>query len=74
MDSPEKTSLTSEQQTRLDEWLAWQAANPYGDQDENGIDLSSLRENLRLTPTERLIRLEQAANALLELDRARTRN
>jgi hypothetical protein len=28
----------------------------YGDQDENGVDLASIRENLRLTPTERLER------------------
>ena len=26
----------------------------YGEQDENGMDLSLIRENLRLTPTERV--------------------
>jgi hypothetical protein len=41
----------------------------YGDQDENGVDLSLLRENLRRTPTERLIRLEQAAASLDALKR-----
>ena len=36
--------------------IAWQEANPdaWGDQDENGVDLTRLRENLKLTPAERL--------------------
>jgi hypothetical protein len=38
--------------------LAWLAAHPYGDQDENGVDLSLLRENLKLTPHERLAKLQ----------------
>ena len=32
----------------------------YGEQDENGIDLSLIRRNLRLTPEERLIRGDRA--------------
>lgn len=36
----------------------------YGDQDENGIDLASLRRNLRLTPAQRLTRLQQAIRTL----------
>lgn len=28
----------------------------YGQQDENGVDLSLIRENLKLTPRERLLR------------------
>lgn len=32
---------------------AYLRAHPYGEQDENGIDLSLLRENLRLTPLQR---------------------
>lgn len=47
--------------------MAWLAAHRYGEQDENGIDLSLLRQNLRLTPTQRLIRLELAANSMREL-------
>jgi hypothetical protein len=27
---------------------------PYGEQDENGVDVSLIRANLKLTPTERL--------------------
>ncbi len=38
--------------------LARLAAHPYGDQDENGVDLSLLRENLKLTPRERLAKLQ----------------
>ena len=34
--------------------------NYYGEQDENGIDLSLIRRNLKLTPLER-IRLAEAA-------------
>ena len=39
--------------------LAWIAVHPYGDQDENGVDLSLLRENLKLTPRERLAKLQR---------------
>ena len=50
-DQPDEeiTSLTDEQRARMEEWLR---AHPYGEQDENGIDLSLIRGNLRLTPTE----------------------
>jgi hypothetical protein len=36
--------------------IRWQEENPdvWGDQDENGVDLARLRENLKLTPAERL--------------------
>ena len=33
----------------------------YGEQDANGVDLSLLRENLKLTPRERLLRADRAA-------------
>jgi hypothetical protein len=57
-------------QARLEEWLR---AHPYGDQDENGIDLGSLRRNLRLTPFERLERHQKALASLREMKRyART--
>jgi hypothetical protein len=60
----EEPMPTAEQRAALEAWLR---DHPYGDQDENGIDLGSLRRNLRLTPTERLMRLEESARALLEL-------
>ena len=38
----------------------------FGDQDENGVDLSLLRENLKLTPTERI---ESMRKMLISLNR-----
>lgn len=48
-------SSSDEAQVKLEAWLA---AHPYGDQDENGIDLSLLRANRKLTPRQRLEKLE----------------
>ena len=39
----------------------------YGEQDENGVDLSLIEENLRLTPTERLRRGDKATSDALWL-------
>ncbi len=39
----------------------------YGEQDENGVDLSLIRENLKLTPEERLLRADRARRQALEL-------
>ncbi len=39
----------------------------YGEQDQNGVDLSLIRRNLRLTPRERLRRADGEARALLRL-------
>lgn len=39
----------------------------YGEQDENGIDLSLIRANLRLTPLERIRRGDVARRRALEL-------
>jgi hypothetical protein len=47
--------MTDEQWARYQEYT-----HGYGDQDENGIDLSLLRENLKLTPSERLRRAQSA--------------
>ena len=41
------------------EWFQ-NSMHGYGEQDAYGIDISLLRENLRLTPTERLDRLQSA--------------
>lgn len=55
IEEPEKPDyMTDEQWERFRDW---QRAHPYGDQDENGIDLSLLRANLKLTPTERIERM-----------------
>jgi hypothetical protein len=39
----------------------------YGEQDANGVDLSLIRENLKLTPRERLLRGDQARRSALRL-------
>ncbi len=39
-------------------------------QDENGIDLSALRRNLRLTPTERIERMRIALKFAMEVRHA----
>lgn len=50
------------------QWAQWQAyTRGYGDQDANGIDLSLLRQNLRLTPTERLRKHQQALRTYQEV-------
>jgi hypothetical protein len=49
----------------FEEFVAWCEANPY--HDENGIDLSHLRENLKLTTAERMKRHEVARRGFWEL-------
>ncbi len=53
------------------QWAQWQAyTRGYGEQDENGVDVSLLRENLKLTPTERLQKHRNALRLYLEVHRA----
>ncbi|HRQ73689.1 MAG TPA: hypothetical protein PLU35_11735 [Phycisphaerales bacterium] len=40
---------------------------PFPEQDENGVDLTLLRENLRLTPLERARRAECLRRAVLRM-------
>jgi hypothetical protein len=39
----------------------------YGEQDENGVDLSLIRENLKLTPLERLRKADRGARDALRI-------
>ena len=41
--------------------------NPYGLQDENGIDLSLIHANLRLSPDERVRQAQKAAQQLARM-------
>jgi hypothetical protein len=40
--------------------------NWYGEQDENGVDLGLIRENLKLTPEERMRKADRARHSALE--------
>jgi len=46
----------------------------YGEQDENGVDLSLIRENLKLTPTQRARRGDIAARGTERLMEYARRN
>ena len=52
----------------VEEYLR-RSADPkwYGEQDENGVDLSTLYRNLALSPTERLRRGDQATTDALRI-------
>jgi hypothetical protein len=56
-----------------EEQWAWfrQHTQGYGEQDENGVDVSLLRENLKLSPTERLEKHQRALELDWEIRRAR---
>jgi hypothetical protein len=56
--------------------IRWQEENPdaWGDQDENGVDLARLRENLKLTPVERLAKLDAGRRSWNWMRNARARN
>ncbi len=68
MGDEDRLGMTEEQ------WAAFQAyTHGFGDQDENGVDLAALRENLKLTPTQRLEKLIAAQSFLEECRRADAR-
>jgi len=69
---PDLPSQNNGNEMTLDEFVAWCEENQT--QDENGVDLSHLRENLRLTPAERLEKHELARRAVLELQRGKRRH
>jgi hypothetical protein len=56
--------------------IRFQEENPdyWGDQDENGVDLVRLRENLKLTPAERIRQNGIALLTVLQREEARGRN
>jgi len=55
------------------QWEAFQKhTQGFGEQDENGVDISLLRRNRRLPPAQRMERLMQALELDREMRRART--
>ncbi len=60
-----RLGLTEEQ------WERFQAfTQGYGEQDENGVDLSLLRANLKLTPTERIEKMRRSLTLVQEVRHA----
>lgn len=64
-----------EQKAAEEEIIRFQEENPnyWGDQDENGVDLARLRENLLLTPAERIQQLSLASVFIKRIDEASER-
>lgn len=56
--------------------IKWQEENPdmWGEQDENGVDLARLRENLKISPAERLKKMDEGRRLLRWIQNARTTN
>ena len=52
---------------QLPGWKRFCGPDYYGEQDENGIDLSLIRENLKLTPLERIRKADAARRQALWL-------
>lgn len=65
-----------EQKAAEEEIIRFQEENPdyWGDQDENGVDLARLRENLQLTPSQRLDQLGIALVMAQQLGQSIERN
>jgi hypothetical protein len=60
--------MTQQERERMEAWIRANCGrHQYGEQDENGVDLSIIRENLRLTPQQRLRRGDGATTDLLRL-------
>lgn len=67
-DPEDRLRMTPEQW----EWFK-RRTRGFREQDENGIDLSLLRANLKLSPEERLLKHERSLRNLLEFERAAER-
>ena len=48
--------MSMDSREATDKWIEENNANPWQHQDEHGIDLNALRENLKLTMSERVER------------------
>lgn len=66
-DIEDPLGMTDEQWERFQTYLR---ENQYGEQDANGVDLSLLRANLKLTPTERIEKMRRSLALQLEMRRA----
>ena len=73
MDTPSKQPQDSENQPLIvsEQKAEYATHGGFGEQDENGVDISLLRENLKLTPTQRLEKMLNAARFIQDLKNAR---
>jgi len=61
----DRLGMTEEQWLQFKTWTTG-----YGEQDENGVDLTLLRANLKLTPTERIEKMRGSIANVMEVRRA----
>ena len=62
------SAMTPEQRQRMEDWIRRNCGpHQYGEQDENGVDLSLIRANLQLSPLERLRKGDQATSGAIRL-------
>ena len=64
-DTEDRLGMTEEQWLRFKSWTTG-----HGEQDENGVDLTLLRANLKLSPTERIEKMRRSLAAVMEVRRA----
>jgi hypothetical protein len=49
------------------QWDPQVRMTPYGEQDDNGVDVSLIRQNLRLSPRERILQADRIRAGMLHL-------
>ena len=50
-----------------EEAITWMIAHPYGERDQNGVDVGLIRHCLSMTPLERIRHAEDAARSMERL-------
>ena len=69
------SAMTAEERQRMEDWIRQNCGRrQYGEQDENGVDMSIIRSNLRLSPLERLRLGDRATTDMLRLRENARRN
>ncbi len=64
-ETEDRLGMTEEQWMQFKTWT-----EGHGDQDENGVDLTLLRANLELSPTERVEKMRRSIAIVREVRRA----
>ena len=62
------SAMTAEERQRMEDWIRQHCGpHQYGEQDDNGVDLSLIRSNLRLSPLDRVRKGDEATSGALRL-------